>query len=521
VPAISEALILDIAKARHRRPSVTNSPARSYYLQGIDLLKQGRHADGESCFRRALEFNCDDPDVLNNLGNAIWHQGRSPEAMAYFLRAYQFKPDDFGILNNLGIVLWEQNKPDRATEFYRRALQLQPESFDTKMNLGVSLSDLGHFDEALVWLRGSVRQRPHSAEAWDNVGMTLARQGHWDEAMRCYDEAIRLRPDFGEARRNRALGWLAHGDFERGFPEAEWRLLCRRPPGLRFPRPRWNGDPLEGRTILLHYEQGLGDTLQFIRFAPQVKERGGRVWVLCQPPMVRLLSLCPSVDFVTANHVSVPDFQVHAPLMSVPCMLRTSLAALPRDPYLAADTASIDEWRPVLAGALGVSDLRSVFKIGIAWQGSPKNHIDRWRSFPLAHFAGLAQIPGVRLVSLQKGPGTEQLTAPGNRFPVVQPDHLATGGADRRDFLDSAALMSLLDLVITPETAVAHLAGSLGVRTWVALSHVGDWRWMVDGDSCPWYPSARLFRQPALGDWEHVFRSMERALARELTQTGR
>ena len=131
-----------------------------------------------------------------------------------------------------------------------------------------------------------------SADAWDNVGMTLARQGHWVEAMRHYDEAIRLRPDFGEARRNRALGWLGHGDFERGFPESEWRLMCRNPPGFRFPRPRWGGEPLDGQTILLHYEQGLGDTLQFIRFAPQVKERGGQVWVFCQAPTVRLVSLC-------------------------------------------------------------------------------------------------------------------------------------------------------------------------------------------------------------------------------------
>jgi Tfp pilus assembly protein PilF len=513
--ALSEALIRDVAEARTRAKNTTNFAARPYYLQGVDLLKQGRHREGEDCFRKALEFNADDADVLNNLGNAVWQQGRSREAMAYFLRAYQFKPNDFGILNNLGIVLWEHNRPDRAVEFYRRALKIRPGEFHTMMNLGVSLSDLGQFDEALVWLNGALRQQPRSADAWDNVGMTLARQGHWDAAMGYYDEAIRLRPDFGEARRNRSLGWLAHGDFERGFPEMEWRLLTRTPPGFKFPRPRWNGEPLEGRTVLLHYEQGLGDTLQFIRFASQVKERGGRVWVFCQPPMVRLLSLCPSIDFVTHGEGGIPEFDVHAPLMSVPSILRTTVDTLPRDPYLAADAATIEEWRPVLAQALDVRDLNSVFKIGIAWQGSPKNHIDRWRSFPLAHFARLASIPGVRLVSLQKDAGTEQLAAHAHEFSVARPDLIAPGGENRRDFLDTAALMSLLDLVITPETAVAHLAGSLGVRTWVAISHVGDWRWMVEGESCPWYPSARLFRQPALGDWDHVFRTMERTLTRE------
>ena len=514
MPALLEALARDVALARSRPRNATNPVARAYFLEGTQFLDQGRLAEAEARLREALSFDPDDPDVLNNLGSAIWQQGRSPEAMAYFLRAYQFNQNDFGILNNLGIVLWEQNRPERAIEFYRRALRIMPDSFDTKMNLGVSLSDVGHFDEALVWLQGALRQEPGSADAWDNVGMTLARQGHWDQAMKHYDEAIRLRPDFGEARRNRALGWMAHGDFERGFPESEWRLMCRNPPGLKFPRPRWGGEPLEGRTILLHYEQGLGDTVQFMRFVPQVKERGGRVFVFCQPPMVRLLSLCPSVDHVLDGSGEIPDFQVHTGLMSVPSVLRITAETLPRDPYLAADKATIEFWRPAVAQALGVTNLDSVFKIGIAWQGSPKNHIDRWRSFPLAHFARLSQVPGVRLLSLQKGAGVEQIATRPDGFAVAELDQRAD---ERRDFLDTAAVMSLLDLVVTPETSVAHLAGALGVRTWVALSHVGDWRWMVKGDTCPWYPSARLFRQNTQGDWDSVFRKIEKCLINELS----
>jgi Flp pilus assembly protein TadD len=466
--------------------------------------------------REALRLRPDDADVLNNLGTCVWEQGRSPEAAAYYLRAYQFKQNDFGILNNLGICLWEQGRPEKAVVYYRRALQLKPDSFDTQMNLGVSLSDMGHFDEALVWLRGSVRLRPNSADAWDNVGMTLARQGHWDEAMKCYDEAISRRPDFGEARRNRALGWLAHGDFERGFPESEWRLKCRNPPGYSFPRPRWGGEPLEGRTILLHYEQGLGDTLQFIRFAPLVRERRGRVWLFCQTSLVRLMSLCPSVDWVSDGSSPFPDFPVHAPLLSVPYILGTNSSTFPGDPYLSADPATIARWRPALARSLDVTNLDSVFKIGIAWQGNPQNRVDRWRSFPLSHFAQLSKLPGVRLISLQKGAGTEQLAAMRGQFPVLDLDGRIEGVEGGRDFLDTAAVMSLLDLVVTPETAVAHLGGALGVRTWVVLSHVGDWRWMVSGDTCPWYPSARLFRQTELGDWDGVFRRMEECLTQEL-----
>lgn len=513
---LADSLAQAVKQAQSRPHVATLSEARKHYVQGTTLLHQRRFAEAETYLREALRLKPEDADVLNNLGTAIWEQGRSTEATAYYLRAYQFKRNDFGILNNLGMVLWEQGRPERAVEYYRRALELNPDSFDTQMNLGVSLSDIGRFDDALVWLRSATRMRPSSADAWDNVGMTLARQGHWDQAMKCYDEAIRLRPDFGEARRNRGLGWLTLGDFERGFPEAEWRFKCRNPGGLNFPRPRWAGEPLEGRTILLHFEQGLGDTLQFIRFAPQVKERGGQVWVLCQPPLMRLMSKSPGVDLVMDGSAPFPNFHLHAPLMSIPAIIGTSEATLPRDPYLFADAGAIALWRPALTQALGVADLNSVFKIGIAWQGNPTNRLDRWRSFPLAWFAQLANLPGVRLVSLQKGPGVEQLAALAGRFPVTNLDYRFDGLEDKRDFLDTAAVISLLDLVITPETAVAHLAGGLGVRTWVALSTVGDWRWMHTGDSCPWYPSARLFRQTKLDDWDGVFRRMAEELNQEL-----
>ncbi len=479
------------------------------------MLRRRRHADAEACLRESLRLKPDDADTLNNLGTAIWEQGRSAEAMAYYLRAYQFKPKDFSILNNLGIVLWDQNKPDRAAAYYRRALEVWPDSFDARMNLGVALSDLGIFDEALEWMRSSLKIRPDSHDAWDNVGMTLARMGNWDEAMACYDRSIELQPDFGEAHRNRALGWLTLGDLGRGFIEAEWRFRCRCPPGFSFLRPRWTGEDLHGQTILLHYEQGLGDTLQFIRFAPLVKARGGRVWVFCQGPMMRLIALCPAVERVFDGETPIPDFQVHAPLMSVPAIAGTTLETLPSKPYLAADQGTLVKWRPILEKALGVEDLSKVYKIGVAWQGNPDNRIDRWRSFPLVQLAPLATQPGVRLVSLQKGSGTEQIRALAGQFAVTELDPFMAGGTDRRDFLDTAAIMQLMDVIVCPETAVAHLAGALGVRTWLALSYVGDWRWMTKRDDSPWYPSMRLFRQRTMNQWDDVFHDMADALRLE------
>ena len=512
---LAQSLARAVKQAQSRPHVATLSEARNYYVQGTSLLQQRRCAEAETYLREALRLEPEDADVLNNLGTAIWEQGRSPEATAYYLRAYQFKKHDFGILNNLGMVLWEQGRPERAVEYYRRALELNPDSFDTQMNLGVSLSDIGRFDDALVWLRSATRMRPSSADAWDNVGMTLARQGHWDQAMKCYDEAIRLRPDFGEARRNRALGWLTLGDFERGFPEAEWRFKCRNPPGQGFPQTAlgWRAARGTHNPAPLRARSGRHIAIHPLCSAGQGTRRPG-VGVL--PSSSHATHVDESRRRLVMDGSSpFPNFDLHAPLMSVPAIIGTT-ARDPATRSLSLRRCQGDRrWRPALTQALGVADLNSVFKIGIAWQGSPTNRVDRWRSFPLAWFAQFASLPGVRLVSLQKGPGVEQLAALAGRFPVADLERRFDGLEDKRDFLDTAAVMSLMDLVITPETAVAHLAGGLGVRTWVALSTVGDWRWMDSGDSCPWYPTARLFRQTTLNDWDGVFRRMAQELNHE------
>ena len=389
------------------------------------------------------------------------------------------------------------------------------------MNLGVVLSDLGEFDEALKYTQESLRLAPDSSDSHVNLGMTLARLGRRDEALASYEHALRLNPELPEAHRNRAYIWLARGDFERGWPEYEWRLRCKKLRSLAVDSPRWNGEPLRGRSILVYAEQGLGDVLQFIRFAAHAKERGGRVTIACAESLLRLVARCQGVDHVVDWKSDLPRTDVSASLLSLPAILGTTLATLPADiPYLSADAATIDAWRPVVARALGAADVHDgpnrPFTIGIAWQGNPVNKVDRWRSFPLFHFEHVAAVPGVRLVSLQKGDGIEQLAELDGQFRVSELVPARAPDLDHRDFLDTAAVMSQLDMVITPETAVAHLAGSLGVRTWVPLSCVGDWRWMIDRDDSPWYPTIRLFRQTSPGDWEGVFRRMAECLRREL-----
>jgi hypothetical protein len=275
---------------------------------------------------------------------------------------------------------------------------------------------------------------------------------------------------------------------------------------------------------LLHSEQGLGDTLQFIRYANLVKQHIGQVIVACPEPLLRLLESCGGADQVVDWKSPLPESDVHAPLLSLPAVLGTTLASVPADvPYLTAGAEAIAHWQPLVARALGSestipSDHHAAvrpFTIGIAWQGNPANSVDPWRSFPLAHFAHLAELPGVRLISLQKGDGTEQLAEVEGRFRVCTLDCAREPAADHRDFLDTAAVMSQVDLVVAPETAVAHMAGALGVRVWVALAAVADWRWMIDRDDSPWYPSMRLFRQTTPGDWDGVFRRMAAALRGE------
>jgi Flp pilus assembly protein TadD len=505
-------------QARDRNP--TDMAASIQFNQGTDLLRRGQFRDAEDCLREAIRFRPDHADALNNLGTAVWRQGRLSEAEDTYRRAHQLNPNDFAIVNNLGNALWDQRRLEEACRCYRRALELQPDSPDTRMNLGVLLSDQGHYEEAIACFNESLRLRPDSHEALDNLGSTLARLGRWDEAISLYDQALRLKPDYPEAHRNRGFAWLAHGDFERGWPEFEWRLKCRKNQGFTFNRPRWNGADLAGTTILLHAEQGLGDSLQFIRFARLVKQRGGgRILVYSPMPLVRLIARCSGVDGVVSIGSPLPDFDVHASLMSLPVLLGTTPATLPHEvPYLSADPATVEEWRPIVAKAVS-SDPGcpvSCFRIGIAWQGNPLHRVDRWRSYPLAQLAPVAELPGVRLISLQRGDGTDQLRDLAGRFSVVELSGSAQRLDHEPDFLDTAAVIGQLDLVVTPDTAVAHLAGSLGVPVWVALSQVSDWRWQIDRDDSPWYPTMRLFRQSIPGVWDDVFSRMANTLKQQL-----
>jgi lipoprotein NlpI len=439
----------------------------------------------------------------NNLGNVLSDQGKLDEALAHFRRALELKPDYAEAQSNLGNVLNEQGKPDEALACYHRALELKPDYADAYIGTGNVLKKRGKPDESLACYRRALELRPDYADAHVSLGVALYELGKLDEARACYRRALELKPDHAVAHGNHSLLSLLTGDFQRGWPEYQWRWKTKQCPPRDFSQPLWDGRPLEGKTILLHAEQGYGDAIQFVRYAALVKERGGSVIVECPRPLLALLTTCAGIDQWVAQGEKLPAFDVHAPLLSLPGIFQTSLGNLPNaTPYLFAAPDRVQRWRQELGRLAGP-------KIGIAWRGSPKHLNDRCRSIPLSCFEPLARLPGIRLVSLQTEAGVEELQGARDRFPVTDV------GRRLEDFMETAAVMMNLDLVIACDTAVVHLAGALGIPVWVALPLVPDWRWLVDRNDSPWYPTMRLFRQDSRGDWPGVFRRIAVALGEQ------
>jgi len=460
------------------------------------------------CFSEALERRPEFAEAHNNLGITYARQGKLDLAVKECEQALRLRPDYAAAHSNLGIAYAHQNEFDKAASCYHRALEIKPDYAEAHSNLGIVLTQEGLYDEAIGSFHRALELKPDYPEAHSNLGIALTKARRIEEALDHFEQAVRGKPDYADAHMNRALTYLISGDFSRGWSEYEWRWKCKDFNPRRFPQPRWQGEPLEGRRILLCTEQGFGDSFQFIRYAPAVKERGGEVFVRCPKPLVPLLSRCTGVDGVSAEGEPLPAFDAYVELLTLPLVFGTTVETVPHTtPYIFADPELVEYWRRDLAC------IRAL-KVGIQWQGSTKYRGDRQRSIPLAHFAPLAGVPGVRLVSLQKGYGTEQVQH--IRFPLT----VLGGQVDeaRGAFMDTAAILKNLDLVVTCDTAMGHLAGGLGMPVWLALPDPPDWRWMLSGDECPWYPTMRLFRQAEFGNWEEVFQRIAAALTRLATE---
>jgi len=467
---------------------------------GLVLAELGRPDAAARMYRAAIALRPDHAPTRSNLGVVLTRQGRWSDAVNVYRTAITLGPDHADLYANLGNALTEERKADEAVAVLRRGTALRPDHTGARFNLGIARQEQGDLRAAAGLFRSVVALYPDHSDAHTRLAGALKAQGRLDEAVAVYDTMITLRPDDADARWNRSLTLLLGGDFARGWEDYEWRWLTREKGGERhaFTQPLWSGEDLGGRTILLHAEQGLGDTIQFVRYVPAVVRRGGRVLLRVPAVLTRLLGAMPGVTLLTRGD-PVPEFDVHCPLLSLPRAFGTTLETIPAEvPYLFPDPALVVAWRRRLQPYGGL-------RVGIVWAGNPAFAEDRARSPGVEPFRRLFAVDNVHIFALQKGAGRTALRAAGAQVTDL--------GGDIGDFADTAAIMANLDLVVSSCTAPIHLAGALGIPGWLALKAVPDWRWLMGRDDSPWYPTLRLFRQTVPGDWDGVFARIAAELA--------
>lgn len=499
--------------------------------RGNALQALGRHAEALASYERALGERPAYAEALSNRGNALQALDRFAEALESYVRALAIEPDYAEAHNNRSAVLLALFRPAEALESATQALEAHAGYFEALGNRGKALQALGRHEEALLSYEEALRLRPDDADGLNNLGNALHALGRYEEALERYDDALRvtpgsvealnnrgnvlqalrrpdealasyaralaLAPDDAEAHWNEALARLSAGDFARGWEKYEWRW---RNPALDIPardarRPPWLGtEDVSGKTVLLHAEQGYGDAIQFVRYAPLVAARGARVVLACVEPLRALFETVQGVESVYVPEHSVPAFDFHTPLMSLPLAFRTTLDNLPsRVPYLRAPEKKTAVWQRRLM------QQGRALKVGLAWSGNPRFGAARIKACPVERLDPLLSVPGCVFVSLQTGDAAAEAVGLARKdSPVIE------AGPELAGFDDTAALVAALDLVISIDTAVAHLAGALGKSVWIMLPYAADWRWLIDREDSPWYPTARLYRQPHPGDWGSV-----------------
>jgi Flp pilus assembly protein TadD len=479
---------------------------------GWNLHQQGDFAGAENIYRQVLVLDPTSADACCYLGILYFDLERFAESIAAYQQALQLRPRFPIALSNLGNSLTAVERFAEAEAALRQALQLQPDYANAWSNLGATLVKQGRWQAAEQCFERALAIAPQSETAHRNLGAALVRQGKLEQGQRHSEHALQLNPRSAEAHRNRAIVWLLKGDWQRGWEEYEWRWQCPEQKLPNLPQPLWNGEPLEGRRLLLCAEQGLGDTLQFMRYAQLARQRGAHVVLEVQRALLPLLQRFEHADQIVPRGEKLPaDLDFFLPLLSAPRVFGTRLNHVPADvPYLTADPHRVERWRAEL------QRIPARLRIGLVWQGSRKFAGDRERSAPLEAFLPLA-LPGVQWISLQKGDGSEQARAlrekSGGLALLDLEDRLDADAA----FVDTAAILSVVDLLISVDTSVAHLAGALAVPLWLALPATPpDWRWLLDRSDSPWYPTARLFRQTQPGDWKGVFQAMADQLRRKL-----
>jgi tetratricopeptide (TPR) repeat protein len=468
---------------------------------GDVLHRQQRHDEAQLAWNHALTLDPANYEALNSLGNALLDLRRYEEASGHFERAIALRPDLLPAFNNLALALIRLRRFDAAVTQFGHAIARSPDAPELYNNRGKALKELGRLDEALADYDRAIALKPDYVHAHGNRGICLDDLARPDEAEASYARALALDPDHGDSHWNRGVNRLRAGELRTGWIESEWRWKARSlgPKSRAFDRPLWLGkEPIDGKTLLVHGEQGLGDAIQFCRYIPLLAARGASVILELDGALQDLLSRVPGVARCIARGDALPDFDLHCPMLSLPLAFDTTLATIPAAvPYIAPPAPARD-WTDWL-GAPGAR------RIGLVWSGNPNHHNDHNRSVPLAKLLPLLDVEA-QFVSLQKGVRERDRALLGERRDIRDAE------AELASFVDTASLMRELDLVISVDTSVAHLAGALGKPLWVLLPYVADWRWLTGRDDSPWYPTARLFRQSAARQWDEVVADVGAAL---------
>ena len=525
---------VELAEACYRK--ILNVDPMSSEAKQLSRLLQGTAAGRESSeairamFGEDAKTRPESTEALQHLGEAQERAGDLQAAAKSYQRALALKPDSAELHCHMARALYQGGALQPAAELYRRALVLDPKKHEIYNDLGLVLTDLGNFTAALEVFRRSLINNPRSAKTIAGLGRLFERKGDLISAAEAYRDAIKLdprlpaayvdlgfvlyglgelaeaadcfaqlramQPDSAEATVNLGLIHLLQGNLAVGWAEYESRWKVGVGDQRKLLQRRWKGEPLEGERILLYAEQGLGDTMQFVRYVPLVSERGGEVVLEVQPALHDLLAGTDGASRVIRRGEALPEFTWQCPLMSLPLALGTELNTIPaRVPYIVADAARVEAWRERLQ--------KNTRRIGLAWAGNPGHPRDRLRSIPLEQLVPLLNAAGTTFYSLQFGSGSEQMKL------LPQGARLIDLGDELQDLANVAAIVANLDLVISVDSAVAHLAGALGKPVWILLNKGCDWRWFLEREDSPWYPTARLFRQSTAGDWQEVVKRIE------------
>jgi Flp pilus assembly protein TadD len=480
--------------------------APAFFHLGNAYKDSGIIAEAVRTYERALALEPDYAQVLNNLGIIAKDQVRLPEAKAYYERAIAQDPLNPFYINNLGVVFYMMGDYGKAVICHKKCLELKPDFPEALSNLSLLARETGAFEQAIIYCMQALVLRPQYPEALNNLGNALKDSGKLEEAIEAYRHAIRLNETDPEIQHNLSMALLATGKFEEGWPllEVRWKTQHLKHVYRKYPQPLWHGEAAEGRVLFIHHEQGMGDTLQFCRYTSMAAARGLRVIMEVQQPLVRLIKSLDGVEIVIAHPEKPPVFDFHCPMMSLPWAMQTRLETIPdTTPYLKADEKEVSAWRKRLEPLVS-----NKLRVGLVWAGSPRHHspslamTDRRRSITPEMLEPLVKNKNIHFFSLQKdGPKAPEALG------------LIDLMDECNDFEDTAALIANLDLVITVDTAVGHLAGALGKSVWLMNRFDSCWRWPRDRETTPWYCTMRLFHQPKAGDWKSVIDRIAAELA--------